>query len=59
MLYSGYLHDMQCMDKTSLFTLSFATIQSHIGQKVLHQHSFIFGHMAMKHPVCSYQAALR
>ena len=39
--------------KTALFALSFATIQSHIGQKVLLQHSFIFGHMDMKHPVCS------
>ena len=37
--------------KTSLFALSFDTIQLHIEQKVFLQHSFIFGHMAMKHPV--------
>ena len=38
--------------KTSLFPLSFDTIQSHIGLKVYLQYSFIFGHTAMKHPVC-------
>ena len=36
--------------KTSLFALSFGTIELHIEQKVFLQHSFIFGHMAMKHP---------
>ena len=39
--------------KTSLFALSFDTIQLHIEQKTFQQYSFIFGHMAMKHPVLS------
>ena len=39
--------------KTSLFALSFDTIQLHIEQKTFQQYSFIFGHMAMKHPVYS------
>ena len=48
MPYDTYLHGMQYIDKYSIFVLSFATIQSHITQKVFPQYSFIFGYTAKK-----------